>query len=158
MENVPDTRMAPATSCVAFLWTLSLLFALRVLGQAVQHWAPQPFLPPFDKFQGSSLPYGLLLSAQILILAAMVLLSWRVQTGKLAPSPRAARGLTWAGGIYMAASLGRIAVGLAVPVAPDWFRTWIPATFHVVLAGFVLTLAVYHWRGLRPVREEAQPW
>jgi hypothetical protein len=156
MREVTRTGMVPATRCAALLWALSFLFALRVLGQAVQRWAPQPLLPAFDEFQGSSLPYWLLLSAQILILAAMTLISWRVQAGMLAPSARAASVLAWAGGIYMAGSLVRIAVGLAVPAAPDWFRTWIPAIFHVVLAGFVLTLAVYHRRGLRFRRGEAQ--
>jgi hypothetical protein len=156
MREVIRTGGVPAARCAALLWALSFLFALRVLGQAVQHWAPQRLLPAFDEFQGSSLPYWFLLSAQILILAAMALFSWRVQAGTLAPGPRAARVLAWGGGIYMAGSLARIAVGLAVPAAPDWFRTWIPAIFHVVLAAFVLTLAVYHRRGLRLMRGEAQ--
>jgi len=156
MREVTRTGMVAAARCAALLWALSFLFALRVLGQALQRWAPQSFLPSFGEFQGSALPYWFLLSAQILILAAMTLISWRVQAGTLAPSPRAASALAWAGGIYMAASLARLAVGLAVPAAPDWFRTWIPAVYHVVLAGFVLTLAVYHRRGLRLMRGEAQ--
>lgn len=151
-----NTRVGANRSYAAVLWALSSLFAARLLGQAVQHWAPQPFLPAFEEFQGSSLPYWLLLSAQILILSTMALFSWRAQSGMLAPSRRAASVLAWFGGIYMAASLGRIVVGLAVPVAPDWFRTWIPAIFHVVLAGYVLTLAVYHRRGLRFMRGEAR--
>ena len=52
--------------------------------------------------------------------------------------------LAWIGGIYMAGSLARLAVGLAVTDAPPWFTAWISAVFHVVLAGFVLTLAAYH--------------
>ena len=131
----------------AALWLLSSLFTARVLGQAVQHWAPQPSLPRFSEFQGSSLPYWLLLSAQLLILAAMVMISSRVQRGTLAPSRRAGKLLAWVGGIYMAGSLLRIAVGLSAAAAPAWFRTWIPAIFHVVLAAFVLALAGYHLRG-----------
>jgi uncharacterized membrane protein len=42
----------------------------------------------------------------------------------------------------------RIVVGLALPDAPPWFRTWIPALFHLVLAGFVLVLALYSRRQL----------
>jgi len=116
-----------AKSCAGVLWSLSFLFALRLLGQAVQRWAPQDFLPVFGAFQGSELPYWLLLSAQ----------------------------LAWAGVIYMAGSLARIAVGLAVPAAPDWFRTWIPAVFHVVLAAYVLTLALCHRRVLGLAHGEA---
>ena len=46
----------------------------------------------------------------------------------------------------MAGSLLRIAVGIAVPAAPAWFSTWIPALFHLVLAGYVLTLATCRGR------------
>jgi len=129
-------------------WLLTTLFAARVLGQAIQRWAPQPFLPPFSEFQGSSLPYWSLLSAQLLILAVMGFVSRRVQTGTFAPGPRTGTALAWLGGAYMTGSIARIAVGLAVPGAPDWFRTWIPAVFHIVLATFVLTLAFYHRREL----------
>ena len=115
----------------------------------------QDFLSVFGAFQGSELPYWLLLSAQLVILAAMAFASWRVQSGRLVLGGRAGNALAWAGGIYMAGSLARIAVGLAVPAAPDWFRTWIPAVFHVVLAAYVLTLALCHRRVLGLAHGEA---
>ena len=127
-------------------WLLSALFAARVLGQALQRWLPQPFLPPVEAFQGSALPYGVLLSAQLAILTAMLYFSLRMQIGALLPSRRLGVGLAWVGAVYMAFSVGRIAVGLAVPNADAWFRTWIPALFHLVLAGFVLTVSLYHLR------------
>ena len=131
---------------VAWLWLLTMAFAMRVFGQALQHWAPQPFLPPVDAFQGSNLPYWLLLSVQLVILAVMTVVCRRVQTGSLAPSARTGTVLTWAGWIYMTVSVGRIVVGLSAPAAPSWFSTWIPAVFHVVLAAYVLTLAYYYRR------------
>ena len=112
---------------------LTLLFSLRVAGQAIQHWAPQPYLPPFDAFQGSNLPYPVLLGSQLLILGLMVFCNLR--------PPNGGSVLLWIGGLYMAGSLLRIAVGIAVPDASAWFSTWIPALFHVVLAGYVLALA-----------------
>jgi hypothetical protein len=130
----------------ALLWLLTLAFALRVFGQALQRWAPQPFLPPFDAFQGSNLPYWLLLSVQLVILVVMTVVCRRVQTGSLAPSARAGTLLMWAGWTYMIVSAGRIVVGVSWPAAPAWFSTWIPAVFHVVLAAYVLTLAYYHRR------------
>jgi len=150
-----NCRAAANQSYAALLWLLTSLFTARVLGQAVQHWAPQPFLPPFSEFQGSSLPYWLLLSVQLVILALMGFVSWRVQTGTSVPSLRAGTVLACLGGIYMAGSIARIAVGLAVPAAPVWFRTWIPAIFHIVLAAFVLTLALYHRRELGLAHGEA---
>jgi hypothetical protein len=140
------TTAADSSLYAATGWLLSALFAARVLGQALQRWLPQPFLPPAEAFQGSALPYGVLLSAQLAILTAMLYLSFRMQTGALLPSRRLGVGLAWVGTVYMAFSVGRIAVGLAVPKADAWFRTWIPALFHLVLAGFVLTVSLYHLR------------
>ena len=130
----------------ALLWLLTILFALRVVSQVLQLWAPQVFLPPFDAFQGSNLPYWLLLSVQLVILVVMTVVCRRVQTGSLAPSARAGTVLMWAGWTYMTVSVGRIVVGLSWPAAPAWFSTWIPAVFHLVLAAYVLTLAYYHRR------------
>ena len=118
------------------LWILTFFFLLRVAGQAIQHWAPRSYLPPFDAFQGSDLPYSVLLASQIVILGGMVVCNLR--------PPRARRALVWFGSFYLAGSLARIAVGLAVPGAPAWFSTWIPAAFHVVLAAYVLALARFH--------------
>jgi hypothetical protein len=145
-------HVSPHDSCALLPWLLSLLFALRVLGQAVQRWAPQPFLPPFDAFQGSNLPYWLLLLSQLIILGAMLRFAWRVQAATWVPSVRAGQVLTWAGWTYMAGSLGRIAVGLGVPAAPAWFTTWIPALFHVVLATYVVALAGCHRQRVLPGR------
>jgi hypothetical protein len=64
----------------------------------------------------------------------------------LSQSARAATALRWCGGVYMAASLTRLAIGLGFPAAPPWFSAWISGAFHLVLAGFVLTLAAFHRR------------
>jgi hypothetical protein len=137
-------RQAMAKHSVLLLWSLTALFMMRVLGQMIQHWHPQTWLPAFDAFQGSGLPYWLLLSVQLLILAAMIRYAWQVQTGTLHATPRTGVTLLWLGGIYMVGSLTRLAVGIAIPSAPAWFSTWIPACLHVVLAGYVLTLASCH--------------
>jgi membrane protease YdiL (CAAX protease family) len=115
-----------------------------VLGQAIQLWAPQPFLPAFDAFQGSNLPYGLLLSTQLVLIALMAGVASRVWWGALRKSARSARVLGCIGGIYLLGSLGRIGLGLTLSQPSPWFTAWIPAIFHVVLAAFALTLAAYH--------------
>ncbi len=132
------------------LWLFSFLFALRVLGQAIQFWTTVAWLPGFESFQGSGLPYWALLSAQALILTFVAGQSWRVQRGMVEPRRDRGRVLLWLGGIYLAGSVGRIAVGL-VPGASGWFQAWIPGVFHVVLAGYVLTLGAYHLRLSDPV-------
>ena len=123
---------------------LTGLFSLRVAAQAMQFWKPQSFLPDFDEFQGSTLGYSTLLLIQLIVLALMLRTCRRVGGGISVPRPRLGHGLAWFGGIYMAGSVARVAVGLAVPAAPAWFSTWIPAFFHLVLAAFVLTAAHYH--------------
>jgi hypothetical protein len=137
------------------LWGLTLLFALRVLGQAIQRWLPQEFLPPFAAFQGSALPYWFLLSAQLLILAVMARVSRRVQTGVLKISRRSRTILTWVGSLYMTVALGRLALGLVLTEIAPWFHAWIPAVWHVVLASFVLTIARFDARESARQRPEA---
>jgi hypothetical protein len=129
---------------VLVMGSLTGLFSLRVAAQAMQLWRPQSFLPAFDDFQGSNLDYSTLLLIQLVILALMLRTCLRVAGGTSVPQPGLGRGLAWFGGIYMAGSVARIAIGLAIPSAPAWFSAWIPAFFHLVLAGFVLTAARYH--------------
>jgi hypothetical protein len=142
-ETQPHLHL-PTRTGATLLWTLSFLFALRVLAQALQLWLPQSFLPPFDRFQGSNLPYPVLLSAQILILAAMLRYSWKAHRGALTAGRRLNKTLFWCGAVYMSGSAARIAIGLTISIAPPWFSAWISAVFHLVLAGFVLTLAWTH--------------
>lgn len=126
------------------LASLCVLFGLRVLGQAIQRWAPLPFLPSFDALQGSDLPYGLLLPTQLVLMALMIGVTSRVSWGALRKSARAARMLGVCGAIYMAGSIARIAVALTLSEPPAWFADWIAAVFHIALAAFGLTLAAYH--------------
>lgn len=126
------------------LWLLTLLFAGRVAAQALQYWLPQAFLPDFSRFQGSSLPYAVLLPIQFLILAILLRACLALGSGRRIPVRRKGKLLAWLGGIYVAGSLGRIVVGLTMSSAPPWFSTWIPALFHLILAGCVLVLAHFH--------------
>ena len=151
-RNGPNTPHDSRSAHAVLLAVLTVLFLLRVAGQAIQHWLPQPWLPPFGAFQGSGLPYPVLLSAQLAILAVMLRVWWRVRRSALLPSARVGRTLAWFGGVYMAGSCLRIVVGLALPGAPHWFSAWIPALFHLVLAGFVLVTADYHLRERKPGR------
>lgn len=144
--------LAYARRCVycLLLGLQTFLFAVRVAGQAIQRWIPQPGLPPFEAFQGSALPYGVLLASQLILLAVMALYTVRLARARLAPDYRAGMVLAWLGGIYMTVAVTRIAIGLWVPDAAAWFTVWIPALLHVVLASYVLTLAYYHVVESRP--------
>ncbi len=139
------------------LVALACLFALRVVAQATQRWHPFTFLPPFDAFQGSALPYEILLSAQIVILAMMTRLAWQVRSDKLQRRAGVGRALSIAGWIYFSVMLIRLCVGIAAPAAPDWFKAWIPGVFHLVLAAFLLALAGYHRQRLSGADDRRTP-
>jgi hypothetical protein len=138
---LPNLERHQAAGAAAWACATSLLFALRVAGQAIQRWVPQSFLPPFAAFQGSRLPYPVLLAAQLAILAAMVVSCRRVLAASQTRSRRKSMVLTWMGAVYLTLSVLRIAIGVALPAAPAWFRAWISEFFHLVLAAFVLSLA-----------------
>jgi hypothetical protein len=144
MESTHEGNRGVNQPYAVACWLLAALFALRVLGQGLQQFLLLPFLPPASAFQGSGIPYPLLLAVQLAILYAMLRATIRLQHGATAPRRRLGVAFGAFGALYMAVALGRIAVGLGVPEAHAWFRTWIPAAFHVVLAGFVLTLAAFH--------------
>lgn len=96
-------------------------------------------------------PAGLLVvGVHAAVLAAMGAVAWRLQDGSLDPDPRRGAALGWLGGAYMALALGRIMIGLAIAGAAPWFRAWMPAFFHVALAGYVLTVSVYDRREPAP--------
>jgi len=132
--------------CSNLLFLLTSLFFIRVLGQAVQYWYPLTLLPPFGDFQGSSLPYTLLFSIQLIILFFMYWVAWKVRNRRLMPNLRIGRWLLVLGIIYMTGSVIRIAIGLVIIDAVAWFTSWIPAVFHVVLAAFILVMAMFHLR------------
>ena len=129
---------------------LSVAFLARVVSQAVQKWAPVSFLPPFDDFQGSGLPYAALLSAQIAILVLLVVVVVRMHRGKSLISPRLILPVTVVGGVYFAVMAVRLVLGLSVLSHSGWFSTWIPTVFHLVLASLLMLIAAYQrarrWR------------
>jgi hypothetical protein len=142
------------------LATLTALFAGRVIAQVLQRGSPVSWLPPFEAFQGSDLPYAVLLTSQLVLLALMVGVTLRVAVRPQRAHALVARVLAWVGGLYMGGSLARIVLGLTLNDAPPWFTAWISAVFHLVLAAFVLTLAAYYNAPRRPsvaVNEETLP-
>ncbi len=135
---------APYAACA---WVLVVFFAFRVLAQLVQRLHSVPWLPAFDTWQGSGLPYEILLSAQALILLAMSRLAWRLSTERI--QPRARRGVWYLaiGAIYFVTMLLRLLAAVTGLVTDRWSAAALPALFHLVLASFVLLVGAFHWCG-----------
>ena len=126
-------------------WMLALaaLFVLRVLAQAVQWAGPVPFLPPFDTWQGSGLPYPTLLASQVLIVALLARALVVVRSQSIRPASWKHRACFVLGGAYFAAMAFRLAAGLTFLSDVGWFAESLPALFHLVLATFVLLFGHY---------------
>lgn len=127
-----------------WLWILTLLFAVRVSAQPLSLvWDK---LPAFSQWQSGALPYGWLLFFQIVILTIMVTTALRYSRGGVRASRRAGQCLLTLGGLYMTAMLVRFALGQSSMQSHDWFDRPLPTVFHLVLAGFVLTAGLFHFR------------
>jgi hypothetical protein len=119
------------------LWSLLLLFFLRVLGQLLVVAGLAPWLPPMEAWYSGLLPYGPLLVSQGAILALYGKACLDVTRGRgyfAARRPRLGRGLLIFGALYVAAMVVRWAAG----VGP-----MIPIYFHFVLAAFLLVLGAH---------------
>jgi hypothetical protein len=127
------------------LGLFTALFAFRVAAQLVQYASPTRFLPPFDAWQGGGLDYPLLLASQLFILAAM---AWGTSAVYRRARGRESVGrwLIVIGAVYFVSMSARLVLGLTVLSDLAWFAKPLPALFHMVLAGYVLTLGRYHSR------------
>lgn len=113
---------------------LALAFLLRVAGQAVQRWSPLEFLPPFEAWQGSGLPYPALLASQAVILALLGVAICSIMHRAGALGTRASRCVIFIGCGYFALMLVRLALGLTVLGDSGWFTAWISTLLHLDLA------------------------
>jgi len=132
------------------LWVLLALFTLRVAGQlgVVLHLAP--FLPPMDQWQSGVLPYPVLLASQLVILAGLGTVCLQFSRGHgyfVRPHQWLARPLLFVGWMYAASMIVRYAIWMTIRPDQRWTGDLIPVVFHLVLAGFLISIAQYHlWR------------
>jgi hypothetical protein len=150
MESSPKSSMSCNKNTLAvheyvyLLWALILLFFLRVIGQLIQQLKSVSWLPPIDVWQGSSLPYGFLLSSQIIILGVMIRITHQHARACIRKNPIKGKWLLIFGALYFFSMSARIVIGLANLSTHPWFHKSLPAFFHLVLATFVLSLAAFH--------------
>ncbi|HWQ95401.1 MAG TPA: hypothetical protein VN418_07890 [Gammaproteobacteria bacterium] len=144
MPHQPSNQEKPVAGFAVALWILVFVFCLRVLGQLIQQVSPLPWLPGLEQWQGSALPYWLLLTIQWAIIAVMVMSVRRCTSGNLVRRPAQGKWLLFLGTIYFVVMAGRLVIGWTLPSAGPWFHKPIPAIFHLVLASFILLLGAHH--------------
>jgi ornithine lipid hydroxylase len=135
-----------------WLWLLAVLYLLRVLAQAVQAVAPVGWLPPYEAWQGSGLPYGILLLAQVEFLIAIAAGLWAVHADAIQPAAWARRCCLIAGVAYFTAMALRLVLGLTLFSDVTWFAATLPTLGHLAMAGFLIVFGLYLRRRAR------EPW
>ena len=130
-------------------WFLSGLFVFRVVAQPLALVVPVG-LPAFESWHSATMPYGVLLSSQILILAAMIWTNHRLGAGTLTPRRVVGLALLAFGALYFVAMLGRLVLGLTILRESRWFASPIPTVFHLVLASWLLLVGRFNWTFAAP--------
>jgi len=122
----------------ALLAILAAIFALRIVAQAIARETGLGFLPSFALWHSATVPYAVLLTAQIAILVAMVAAA--VSVPFATTRPRLGTGLIIAGWLYLAVLVARLIIGVLDLSDAGWFDGAVSTAFHFLLAAFVLVL------------------
>lgn len=144
----------------AVLWALSLLFLLRVVGQALVVFAGVEWLPAASEWYSGLLPYPLLLPAQIAILALMARLNTQASRGRgylAVRRPRLGRALLAFAALYTSVMVVRYVVsGTLNPERRLLPPGVIPILFHWVLAAYLAVLGILALSDPRSNRRPAE--
>ena len=126
------------------LWILIGLFCLRVLAQLTVSVVDSTFLPSFQEWHSATMPYGLLVFFQIVILFFMSKTALRFFRKQVRPSKRTGVFILIIGSIYFVAMVLRMALGLTMYTESRWFSNYLSTAFHCVLALYLLLVGWYH--------------
>jgi uncharacterized protein len=130
-------------STVRWLALFLILFCFRVLAQFLQSIIHIPLLPPFDAWHSSTIPYAWLLGSQIIIIVVSLAVITQVWRDSYACSSRRGKFIIWSGSIYFTLMCLRFVLSITVLGSHPWFGATLPAFFHMVLAGFLVSLGIY---------------
>jgi len=139
MYPLSDSRNYAALMCL-----FTGLFLFRVAAQFFLLFGDIPGLPSFQHWHSGVMPYWLLLTCQIMILAAMAHLAIKFIKGTMTPNRRLGKALWLIASIYFGVVLTRITLGLTIFSEKSWFTHFIPAFFHLLLASFLLVVAAFN--------------
>jgi hypothetical protein len=126
---------------------LTLLFFLRVLGQALVVFAGVNWLPASHHWFSGLIPYPTLLAIQIVMLAAITKIFvdvWRKRGFFSRTAPAWHKFLIGASAVYAGAMVLRYVLTMIFQPEMRWLGGTIPIFFHFVLAGFICTWGNFH--------------
>jgi hypothetical protein len=130
------------------LWSLTILFFLRVIGQFLVAFFNVTFLPPMPNWYSGLLPYPILLPTQILIILLQLKINNDFSRNKgffIKPRRKLGMFLQWFSYAYAGIMAIRYVITMYLYPERRWFgEGTIPIIFHFVLAGYLFTLAKYY--------------
>ncbi len=141
-----EEAWSPRNPHVIALSVLLVLFCFRVLAQLLQRYLELPFLPPFDAWQSGAVPYGVLLTSQILIIVFYAWILQRIMARRIQPNRRHGWIFFITGLIYFFAMVLRLAIGWIGVSEHLWFHSYLPILFHFVLSGYLIVVGNFHIR------------
>ena len=125
--------MKPRSFSAIVLCMLTMLFGVRVAGQALVAFFDVTWLPSMNTWFSGLLPYPVLFPAQIVILLIQGVIDrdiWRARGFFARSRPRAGRRLQGFACVYALSMVVRYAITLSHPI---------PIVFHWVLAAYLFT-------------------
>ncbi len=137
------------------LLALWLVFCFRVGAQLLQRFSPVSFLPDFEAWHSGALPYGLLVTLQILIIAFCFRIIFTFLKGTVHPETRSGKLYLIFGLTYFSIMLFRLGAGLTFAPDHPWLGARIPTIFHLVLASFLLVVGQFHFKFGKEADHEA---
>lgn len=129
---------------------VTLLFALRVLGQALVAFLNVSWLPAMEHWHSGLIPYPTLLIVQLLMLILMIKITGEIWRGRgffAEVRPHWADFLIKFSAAYVGIMVLRYILTMIERPDQRWLGPMIPIFFHFVLAGFVYVLGRYHRAG-----------
>lgn len=124
----------------ALMWLCLAAFVIRVLGQVEVSLCAPAWLPPFRAWESGIVPYPVLLPAQILLIAWMMVIAadhWRGSGFFWVTTSGTRRALRFFAVIYAATMLLRLVITAALPPHTLLERGLIPVIAHWDLAAFI---------------------
>ena len=130
------------------MWACVVLFMCRVLGQVyVALYAPR-WLPPMREWYSGLLPYYLLLPAQLLIFALLLIVAYdytREEGFLFVTSAIKGKILVGIAIAYFSIMVIRYVVTMVRYPARRWFGGTIPIALHFVLAAFIFMVGSFRF-------------
>ena len=123
----------------ALLSALTAVFAVRIVMQAMAANWDVAVLPPFEAWHSETMPYAVLLSLQLIILALMML--GCLVLPRIGKSRKVSGFLAAIASVYGALMVSRMAVGIFQLSKHNWFDGAVPTAFHFVLVFYLLIMS-----------------